>query len=90
MEARARVPSRFFGISIWVYWRDHPPPHFHAEYGEHDAEVGIEDLVVLGGNLPPRALGLVIEWATRHHDELRRVWDRAANHEPLTSIEPLR
>jgi hypothetical protein len=44
----------------------------------------------LEGELPPRALGLVIEWATRHHDELRRAWEQSANHEPLTSIEPLR
>ncbi len=23
----------FFGIKIYMYWDEHVPPHFHAEYG---------------------------------------------------------
>ena len=34
--------SRFFGIIIAMYFRDHPPPHFHARYGEHEAKFSIE------------------------------------------------
>jgi hypothetical protein len=30
--------SEFFGIVIRMYWDDHPPPHFHALYGEHEAQ----------------------------------------------------
>ena len=60
--------SEFFGISIHMYWRDHNPPHFHAVYGEADAAISIDDLRVLRGALPPRVLGLVIEWARLHQE----------------------
>ena len=51
--------------------------------------VGIEDLSVLQGKLNPRALGLVMEWATLHQAELRAVWAQAQAHEELSKIEPL-
>lgn len=81
--------SEFLGVVIYVYWRDHPPPHFHAAYAENEALISIEGLSVIEGELPPRALGLVIEWATRHQEQLRRVWKQAENLEPLSRIEPL-
>lgn len=81
--------SEFFGISIHVYWRDHGPPHFHSVYSEHHASISIEEVKVLDGRLPPRALGLVIEWATLHREELRGVWQKAENLEPLGKIDPL-
>lgn len=81
--------SEFFGISIYIYWGDHAPPHFHARYGGEKATIGIENLSLLAGKLSPRALGLVTEWASLHQDELREVWRRAMNHEPLGTIEPL-
>ena len=46
---------RFFGIVIRMYFGDHPPPHFHLEYGEHRAVIDIHTLIVIGGCLPPRA-----------------------------------
>ena len=55
--------SEFFGISIYIYFEDHPPPHFHARYAEFEALIRIDDFRVLRGSLPPRALGLVVEWA---------------------------
>jgi hypothetical protein len=51
--------SRFYGIVIKLFFDDHPPPHFHATYGEHEALVRIEPLGVIAGTLPPRAMGLV-------------------------------
>ena len=65
--------SEFFGITIYVYWRDHGPAHFHAMYAGEQATVSIEDLRVLTGRLSPRALGLVMEWAALHREELREV-----------------
>ena len=62
--------SRFFGIIIAMFYNEHNPPHFHARYGEHKVEVDIQTLSVLAGKFPPRALGLVIDWASRHQDEL--------------------
>lgn len=55
--------SEFFGIAIYVYYREHVPPHFHALYGGQEALVTIEHLSVLAGSLPPRAMGMVMEWA---------------------------
>jgi hypothetical protein len=71
------------------YFRDHPPPHFHARYGDHVAEVAIDTLAVIDGWLPQRALRLTLEWAGEHEGELRANWDRARAHEALVAIDPL-
>jgi hypothetical protein len=81
--------SRFYGIVIKMYFGDHDPPHFHAEYAEDRAVINIETLAVLGGRLPPRALGLVAEWSAMHQDELRQAWQKAKNLEPAGKIDPL-
>ena len=81
--------SAFYGIVITMYWRDHPPPHLHASYAGHSAQVDIETLQVMDGWLPPRALRLVAEWRGLHQDEPRDNWMRAVAHEPLSSIDPL-
>jgi len=57
---------RFYGIIIRMYYDDHNPPHFHAFYGDDEAWININTLAVFSGNLPGRALGLVIEWASMH------------------------
>ncbi len=81
--------SRFFGIVILFYFNDHEPAHFHAIYGEYEALIEIETLLVLRGELPRRALALVLEWAALHRDELRANWDRARLGETLEMIAPL-
>jgi hypothetical protein len=86
-----RVPriSAFYGIVIAMYFDDHPPPHFHARYGDHEAQIVITTSEVLQGSLPRRALKLVQEWTGLHRDELLADWERAEREEPLVSIEPL-
>jgi hypothetical protein len=81
--------SRFYGIRIKMYFGDHAPPHFHAEYGDDSAVFDIETLSVTEGRLPPRASGLVVEWGTQHRDELAALWDLAAAFQPLHRIAPL-
>ncbi len=81
--------SIFFGIVIRMYYDDHPPPHFHAIYGEHEAKIGIETLELIEGNLPRRALGLVLDWAELHRQELRDNWVRGQEHDALSPIAPL-
>lgn len=81
--------SRFFGILIKMYYNDHAPPHFHAEYGEHVAEISIERLEVIRGQVPRRVLALVLEWAFIHRNELQANWIRARAQESLEPIEPL-
>lgn len=82
--------SRFYGIIIYIFYREHQPPHFHAVYGDEEALIIIDSLAVLAGHLSPRAMGLVIEWATIHQDELHKVWKQAMNHQTLDKIEPLK
>jgi hypothetical protein len=81
--------SEFFGISIYMYWDDHGPPHFHAYYAEYQASISIPDLTLFRGELPPRVLGLVMEWAAIHRAELRWAWDRAKKNELPGTIAPL-
>jgi hypothetical protein len=81
--------SRFYGIVIKMYFADHAPPHFHAEYAEFEARIAIETLAVLSGNLPARAMGLVVEWATLHRQELQAQWQSATGLMPLSRIDPL-
>jgi hypothetical protein len=81
--------SEFFGIIIAMYYNDHAPPHFHARYGGHEATLEIATLEVLRGRLPPRALGLVLEWAALHRGELNANWTAARKGEPLQPIEGL-
>jgi hypothetical protein len=82
------VISRFFGIVIAMYFKDHNPPHFHAKYGGQEAEIEIETGLACG-ILPPRVKGLVEEWRLLHIDELREAWDACQNELPIPSIEPL-
>lgn len=81
--------SRFYGIVIRMYYDDHLPRHFHAIYGEHEALVSIRMLAVIAGGLPSRALGLVIEWASLHREELHAPWEKATDRQPLGTISPL-
>ncbi len=81
--------SRFYGIVIKMYFDDHDPSHFHAQYAEDEAVISIETIAVIAGHLRPRALGLVAEWAALHQDDLRRAWLKAKNLEPTEKIAPL-
>lgn len=86
-----RMPqlSRFYGIIILLYFKDHNPPHFHAWYVEHKCEISINDLSILVGSLPGRAESLVIEWAKLHQQELLDNWNLAKEGKPFSTIEPL-
>src|SRR6188768_677327 len=81
--------SRFFGIVIQMFWTDHAPPHFHALYGSHEALIAIRTLTVIRGSLPPRVLGLTLEWAALHRLELMANWQRCETRVPLVQIAPL-
>lgn len=80
--------SRFLGIVIRIYYRDHSPPHFHAIYGDFEVTVEIESGVV-EGRFPRRALASVMEWYSLHAEELAADWQRAKRDEPLIPIAPL-
>ena len=80
--------SRFLGIVIAMYYRDHNPAHFHAIYGE--AEITVEVATgKVNGDFPPRALAHVLEWKDLHRDELLEAWSLARSKHPLPHIQPL-
>jgi hypothetical protein len=81
--------SKFFGIIIMMYFDEHNPPHFHANYGEYDAVISIKDLLILEGKLPSRVLGLVIEWASLHQKELLKDWNMIEKGILPEKIDPL-
>ncbi len=51
--------SRFFGIVIGIFHREHGRPHFHAVYGEFEAVIDIETGDLISGRLGKRAMGLI-------------------------------
>ena len=82
--------SRFYGIIIAMFFDDHDPPHFHARYGKEKVAIEIHSLRILEGHIPSRALGIVIEWASQHNDELLSNWKLAKSNQPPKKIEPLK
>lgn len=84
------VVSEFFGIKILMFWDEHNPPHFHAEYGGFTALIHIGEGAVLKGALPIKQLKLVLAWCEIHRDALTLNWNSAMNHGEISKIEPLR
>ena len=81
--------SRFLGIVIAIYFKEHAPPHFHVKYGSQRGAFSIAELTLIEGKLPPRIISLVLEWAFQHREELMEDWRRAQRREELRPIEPL-
>jgi len=81
--------SRFFGIVIAIYYKEHQPAHFHAKYENQTGVFSIADLKLIEGNLPKRVISLVLEWAFENRDELMENWELAMAKKPLHKIPPL-
>ena len=72
--------TRFYGIIIKLFFGDHPPPHFHAVYGESNAVFNIATLDMIEGDLPERAKKLVTEWALLYQHDLLEIWNTQEFH----------
>ena len=72
-----------------MYYEDHNPPHFHAEYADNKILVDIENGYVISGAFPNRQLKFVLAWAEIHKDELMQNWELAKSAQPLNHIAPL-
>ena len=81
--------SRFFGIVIAIYFREHGEPHFHAKYSGQTGVFSITDLKLIEGHLPKRVIAMVLEWAFEHREELLTNWNLAVAKKPLHAIAPL-
>ena len=71
------VIARFYGLIVKMYFQqaEHNPPHFHAVYGEYVGAIDIDTLEMIEGDLPPKALSLVKEWAEKHKEDLLKIWN---------------
>lgn len=81
--------SLFYGIRITMYYSDHNPPHFHAEYAGQGALIDIQEGTVIKGKLPNRQLKFVLAWCEIHKDELMQNWELSKDNKPLNRINPL-
>lgn len=81
--------SIFYGIVIQMFWNDHAPPHFHAYYGEFQGIIDIIELKMAEGDLPRRALNLILDWAELHQKELLIDWELCMQKQNPNKIEPL-
>lgn len=82
------VISRFFGIMIFMFWREHAPSHFHAKYGDEEVVVQIETGKV-SGSMSRHGIALVQEWRELHKAELLENWKLAEQKMSLKGIDPL-
>lgn len=81
--------SSFYGIIIFMNFQDHAPAHFHAWYGEYKVSVSINDGVVKG-EMPARALRMILEWLDLHREELLENWKKAQEGTMVERIAPLK
>jgi Domain of unknown function (DUF4160) len=81
--------SFFYGIKIQMFWRDHPPPHFHAKARGRIAVIEIQTLLLREGGLPPDSMRLVLEWAKQHQAELLEAWELCSRQSQPQPIAPL-
>jgi len=81
--------SRFYGLIIYMNFKDHAPPHFHVWYDDYKAIVTIHDSIVKG-EMPQRALKMIFDWLEIHRAELMIDWELAQIGEKLNKIEPLK
>lgn len=80
--------SRFYGIIIKMFFNEHNPPHFHAEYQGYKISISIEKGIV-DGTMPKRALKLIFEWLEIHQEELLENWKSIQETGDFNKIEPL-
>lgn len=72
-----------------MFYNDHNPPHFHAEYQDFEATIEIESGIIKG-QIPRRALKLIFEWMDLHKEELLLNWEKIEQRKSLEKIEPLK
>ena len=81
--------SRFFGIIIRMFFDEHNPPHFHAEYQGNNAVFDFDGNMIRGDLESRTARKLVREWVDLHVDELMEDWNLAKNDQEIKKIDPL-
>ena len=83
------IISIFYGIIVRMYFRDHNPPHFHAEYQDYKITIDLEGNV-LKGEFPQAQLRMVLAWLEIHREELLVDWKLASEDDVVFKIKPLK
>ena len=79
-----------FGIVIRMFYNDHAPVHFHAEYQGQRGKFDLTGRMIAGNIGSTTARRLIRQWARQHEAEIRANWQRVQTGKPLETIEPLR
>ena len=80
---------RFFGIIIRMFFDEHDPPHFHAEYQGNKAVFDFNGNVMKGTLISKTATRLVREWIDLRLNELEEDWELARAGKEVKKIAPL-
>ncbi len=80
---------RFYGIIIYLYWKDHNPPHVHFSYGNYECSISVIDRVV-DGQAPAKVIAKVNEWISQNESAILTLWEKAQRGEKIGRIEPLK
>jgi len=83
------IISAFFGIVIRMFYREHEPSHFHAEYQGQQAKFSFDGKVIAGNISSKTAHRLIKQWASAHRDELETNWEKMKEGRSLDRIAPL-
>ena len=83
------IISAFFGIVVRMYYKEHEPAHFHAEYQTQQGKFDFSGEMTVGNIQSRTALRLIREWAVEHESELRMNWEQMKAGRPLNGIAPL-
>jgi hypothetical protein len=81
--------SMFFGIIIRMFYSEHNPPHFHAEYQGSEGIFNFEGEMIQGNIKSNTALKLIKEWAVLRKSELEENWKNITEKAAINKIEPL-
>lgn len=82
------IISNFFGVIIYMFWKEHAPPHFHAKYGDDEIVVEIQSGKITG-IMANRAVKMIQEWRKLYKKELLKDWKLAEQKKALFAIKPL-
>ncbi len=81
--------SMFFGIVITMFYNEHGPPHFHAEYQGQRGIFDFDGNMTRGNMRSKTAKSMIQSWAKLHRDELEKNWNEARSGKPLRRVAPL-
>jgi len=82
--------SRFLGVVIKMFYHDHAPPHFHAEYQNFKATFSIRTGLMIDGKFPSKQSAYVTAWALMHEKELMQNWKALVKGKEASKVKPLR